>query len=178
MSIVAVHGPNTFGSKGVVGGPGPVTATVSPTNGLIWTFTLDGPTTRAEADFDWAFPGGTPATVADDSTPAAVTYAAAGSKTATLTVTGAGTGNNPYPPAGSYPITFTAVAGAGPQSGLMSAPPDEDEEEFFDPADYTVAEVEEYAEANPDQIDELLAAEEAGKNRTTLVAWLEARLAE
>lgn len=253
MSIVAVHGPPTFGSR-AVSETGSVMATVDPTNGLKWDFKLDATTTRSDQDFSWAFPPNgtpTPQLLAD---PAVVTYATAGSKTATLTVTNtARTVSNKaltsnvatitttathgfkvgqsvvvagvdatfngtytivatpsgttftyaktaanvtstasggsvtsdaagYPAAGSYPMTITAVAGAGPTSGLMSAPPEggeggelpPDEEDIFDPADYTVAEVMEYAEANPDQVDDLIAAEEAGKARSTLLSQLEA----
>jgi hypothetical protein len=38
----------------------------------------------------------------------------------------------------------------------------------FDPGEHTVAEVEEYLSANPGETDAVLAAERAGKNRTTL----------
>lgn len=264
MSIVAVHGPNTFGSKALLEA-GPVLTRVSPTNGLIWDFSLDDSTTRPDQDFSWAFPSDgtpTPQTVAD---PTPVTYASAGSKTATLTVsntsrtvsnkaltnnvatltttathgfkvgqsvtvagvdatfngtytiastpsgttftypltaanvastasggtvTSATTG---YPAAGSYPITLTAIAGTGPQTGLMSAPsggeepsPEESEsvpspaagevppeETGYDPGEHTVDEVVTYAEAHPDDVGDLLAAEEMGKNRSTLIARLE-----
>ena len=187
MSIVTVHGPNTFGSRGVVEA-GAVMATVNPANGLIWDFRLDRPTTRLAADFSWAFPpNGTPTPQAViDPTP--VTYATAGSKTATLTVTGAGAGANPYPPAGSYPITITAVSGAAPM--LMGAPeegeepsPEEEIEEAegeshvnvaFDPGAHTIAEVLAFVDENPDQVREMIDAEEAGKNRSTLITQLEA----
>lgn len=43
----------------------------------------------------------------------------------------------------------------------------------FDPAAHTVTEVIGYAEDNPDQIEEILAAEQAGKARTTLTSHLE-----
>jgi PKD repeat protein len=110
VSIVSVHGPQTFGSKAVVGA-GPVQASVNPSNGLIWNFQLAKPSNRPAADFDWAFPGGTPAAQADSKGPVAVTYAAAGSKTATLTVSGASTEE---PVNGSYPVTVTAVSGVAP----------------------------------------------------------------
>lgn len=45
----------------------------------------------------------------------------------------------------------------------------------FDPADHTVAEVEEHVAANPDQRAAVLKAERKGKNRTTLVDSLEAQ---
>ena len=43
------------------------------------------------------------------------------------------------------------------------------------PGRATVAEVKAYVEANPDELDAVLAAETAGKNRSTLVDWLEAQ---
>jgi hypothetical protein len=43
----------------------------------------------------------------------------------------------------------------------------------FDPGEHTVAEVEDYVAKHPDQADAVLAAEQAGKNRTTLVSSLE-----
>ena len=39
----------------------------------------------------------------------------------------------------------------------------------FDPGEHTVAEVEAYLAEHPDETDTVLAAEAAGKNRTTLV---------
>lgn len=247
MSIVAVHGPNTFGSKALVEA-GPVMATASATNGLIWTFRFDLPTTRPDQDFSWAFPPNgtpTPQTVA---APTAVTYATAGSKTATATVTnvsrtvsnkaltsnvatlttsatsgfkvgqsvvvsgvdatfngtytilstptgttftyactaanvtsaasGGTVASDPaqYPAAGAYPVTITAAAGAGPTSGLLMAGEGAQYSTGYDPAEHTVAEVEEYARDHPDEVETLLDAEEAGKNRTTLVSFLEAQL--
>jgi PKD repeat protein len=86
MSIVAVHGPNTFGSQ-AVRQAGAVMGTVDPTNGLKWDFKLAASTPRSDQDFSWAFPTDgtpTPQLLAD---PAVVTYATPGSKTATLTVT-------------------------------------------------------------------------------------------
>ena len=44
----------------------------------------------------------------------------------------------------------------------------------FDPAEYTVEGVVEYAEANPTELDDIIAAEREGKNRTTLLSQLEA----
>jgi hypothetical protein len=77
MSIVAVHGPNTFGSRAVQE-TGPLLGTVDPTNGLKWDFKIDGTTTRSAQDFAWTFPPDgtpTPQNVAD---PTVVTYAAVG----------------------------------------------------------------------------------------------------
>jgi hypothetical protein len=182
MSIVTVHGPYTFGSKAIVE-RGPLVGTVNPANGLIWDFRLDGATTRANADFSWAFPAdGTPTPQAL-ANPTPVTYATPGTKTVTLTVTGAGTGANPYPPAGVYTVTINAVAGVAP---LMveeeeaavpteAAAPAEAEAatEVYVPGDHTVAEVQAYVTAHPDELEAVYEAEVAGKNRSTLVVWLE-----
>lgn len=46
-------------------------------------------------------------------------------------------------------------------------------EEGYDPSEHTVTEVIGYVEDNPDQVEEILAAEQAGKARTTLVSHLE-----
>jgi len=67
------------------------------------------------------------------------------------------------------PEGFQALAAGGEGEGEGAAEP-----ESYDPADYTVAEVQAYVEANPDQRDEVWALESEGKNRTTLIAWLEA----
>jgi len=49
-----------------------------------------------------------------------------------------------------------------------------DVEGGFDPGDHTVAEVIAYAAEHPDQLDDIQAAETAGKARSTLLAGLEA----
>jgi hypothetical protein len=43
----------------------------------------------------------------------------------------------------------------------------------FDPSQHTIAEVQDYVTANPDQASAVRAAELAGKNRSTLLAWLD-----
>jgi hypothetical protein len=57
------------------------------------------------------------------------------------------------------------------------APDPEDEPEFepdedFDPADHTIDEVKAFVTDWPDSRDDVLEAEEGGKNRVTLVDWL------
>jgi hypothetical protein len=184
MSIVSVHGPYTFGSKAVTE-VGPAMATVNPTNGLIWTFKLDQASTRT-ASLAWTFPTGTPASATGPG-PHTVTYAGAGSKANTMVATGAGEGVNPYPAAGTTNLPVTAVAGSGGAGmSLLSAPggdeggeePPPEENGEYDPGEYTIPEVEAYVDAYPDQTEDVLDAEVAGKNRSTLVAWLEARLPE
>ena len=200
MSMVTVHGPYTFGSKSLVEA-GPVQATVTPANKQIWTFRLDGATTRVAGDFLWTFPTGTPAT-APGPGPHTVTFAGTGNKAVTCAVTGAGTGANPYPPAATYPLPITIPAtGPAPLMGEQE-PTDaeeiipepsvgpaaegyvgEDTEEIpvvssevpiaYDPAAHTVSEVQTYAAEHPDQMEDIYEAEVAGKARATLVTWLE-----
>jgi hypothetical protein len=57
-------------------------------------------------------------------------------------------------------------------------PPSEqaDVEVAYDPGAHTVPEVIEFAENNPDQVQALIDAEVAGKNRATLLPHLEALL--
>ena len=108
MSIVAVHGPNTMGSTSMAEA-GPANAQANPANGLAWSFSAD-PSARPAADFDWNFgSGATPATQADSKGPVAVTYSTAGTKTVTLTVSGA---NPPPPENGVYVMGIQAKAGA------------------------------------------------------------------
>jgi hypothetical protein len=56
--------------------------------------------------------------------------------------------------------------------GPGEPPVEEPAEETFDPADYNIAQVKDFVEANPDLRADVLASEEAGKNRSTLIEWL------
>jgi hypothetical protein len=47
-------------------------------------------------------------------------------------------------------------------------------DDTFDPSANSVADVKAYVEANPDERDTVLAAEQAGKGRVTLIDWLSA----
>jgi len=179
MSIVTVHGPNTMYSKGVVqNASGTASATVSPTNGLIWTFKAKDQS-QVAANYDWAYTGlgGTPASPIADTKSPTITFAGAGTATVTLTLNGVA----------QAPITVKPVVGTGPTSGLMSLPPEDDEQQSlddgdedppeidvgFDPAAHTITEVEDFVNEHPDEAIDVLDLEEAGKNRVTLVAWLE-----
>lgn len=53
------------------------------------------------------------------------------------------------------------------------AEPESDEVEEYDPSSHTVADVEAYAAAHPDEIGDILASEQEGQNRSTLVSKLE-----
>ena len=71
------------------------------------------------------------------------------------------------------------IAGPSATAEGEAAPGEADAgaEEAFDPGDYTIDQVLAYVDANPDEVDSVLAAEEAGKARSTLITQLEARQA-
>lgn len=70
------------------------------------------------------------------------------------------------------------AAGAEGEPAAEEAPVEEPaaeevvEEELFDPYDYTVVQVQQFVNDNPDEAQAVLDAELAGKNRSTLVDWL------
>lgn len=45
-------------------------------------------------------------------------------------------------------------------------------EDYYDPADYTAAQVKEFVEAHSELAEDILASESEGKNRQSLVKWL------
>lgn len=47
--------------------------------------------------------------------------------------------------------------------------------EVYDPSEHTVDEVKSYVEEHPDECEAVLDAEQEGKDRITLVEWLEAQ---
>jgi hypothetical protein len=180
MSMVTVHGPYTMYSRAVVqNASGSARATVNPSNGLIWTF-VPRDQSQPAANYDWAYTGltGVPATPVNDTMSPTVTFAGAGTATVTLTLNGVA----------QAPITINAVAGTGgagvslleaEEGGGDEPPPDDGGTEApevavgYDPGAHTVPEVEQFAQDNPDQLEEIIAAEEAGKARVTLLSFLE-----
>lgn len=94
-------------------------------------------------------------------------------------VTGVGTGfgyrgqkaesasTPPKPTAGSSP----PKAAAAPKAEEPAE--EEPESEEFDPADHTIDDVKAYVEANPEEAADILSMEEGGKDRSTLIEWLE-----
>ena len=185
MSMVSVHGPNTMytDAPGVIpSSPAGATSTQSPSNGLVFNMATTGPRGGASpADYAWtASASGVCNPTTGASTVVTFPGAAAGSnQTITLTVSGAGT-----PPLanGSYVTTVRPVTGqpkmveAGQQQVQVEELPPEhqaDVEVAYDPGAHTVPEVIEFAEQNPDQVQALLAAERAGKDRSTLLNHLE-----
>ena len=104
-----------------------------------------------------------------------MTFTGAGAVTIICTVA-AGAG----PPAGgTYTISGTTTAGV-PRMARTSAPEESDDDDDesglqvgFDPAAHTVDEVKAYADEHPDDISDLLEAEIAGKDRSSLVSYLE-----
>jgi hypothetical protein len=185
MSMVTVHGPYTMYSKAVVGNSnGSARATVNPANGLIWTL-IPTDQSQVAANYDWAYTGsstaGPTSPIADTKNPAPITFAA-GPHTITLTLNGVA----------QPPFVINAVAGVAPM--MMMTPPDggdgeepPPEDEYdpnapdqdyevqvgYDPAAHTVTEVIGYVEDNPDQLEDVIAAERAGKDRVTLITHLE-----
>lgn len=188
MSIVAVHGPNTFGSKSIVSNTtGSAYAIVNPANGLIWTL-YPKDQSQVAANYDWTYTpaGGAPASPINDTKTPTITFTA-GVKTVTLTLNGVA----------QPTFQITAAAGVAPlmapeeevQTSQRSEEPqtswdnagDGEQTEHgagelqvgYDPAAHTVTEVIGFVEDNPDQLDDILLAEEEGKNRTTLISHLE-----
>ena len=181
MSLVTIHGPYTMymqGGGGVTASVPPgARATVNPTNGLIVTFTCEG--SRPSGDLTWAFGSGASPATGNGVGPIVVTYSGPGTKAVTLTVAGAGA-----PPPANGVLNMSVVVAGGtlrsvphdvPEASQQSAEPEPevDVDVGYDPAAHTVDEVVEFAEAHPDQVDEILAAEQAGKNRSTLTSHLE-----
>lgn len=191
MSIVSVHGPNTFGSKSVVqNASGTVTATASnAANGLVWTFNARDQS-QVAANYDWAYTPttGTPASPINDTKSPTITFTSAGTYNVTLTLNGVA----------QPPITVTAVAGTAPKAFTDEGEPVQEEEPVppnasasltstdgqvqpeaghveagYDPAAHTVTEVIGFVEDNPDQLENILLAEEEGKSRSTLISHLE-----
>jgi hypothetical protein len=113
MSIVAVHGPHTFGSKALVQ-TGPAQAVADPVDGMKWTFSVSPPSSRPAGDFDWTYTpaGGAPASPINDTKgPHTITFTGPGVKTVTLTVSG----TQGIPANGTYVMGINAQAGAGPK---------------------------------------------------------------
>jgi hypothetical protein len=75
------------------------------------------------------------------------------------------------------PIGGPAIGPSGTAVGEGEVPEAPAEGEEFDPSGYTIDQVLAYVDANPDEVDSVLAAEEAGKARSTLITQLEARQA-
>lgn len=173
MSQATIHHPSSYGYSGQVGLPATVTGGVSA------TFSWQNLTPTTGYTVTWG--GGAPATDtftsdAAGAGSAAHTYA---NGTYTQTVTNTATGQIvakrtftvPYAGPGGFAPRMAeggGEEGAGPQS--MSV--DNGNGDYFDPADYSIPEVLSWAEENPDQLDNLIEAEEAGKARVTLLAQL------
>lgn len=108
-------------------------------------------------------------------------YAKVNADVGTVVATGTATPSGLTPAAGAYTIAVTAVSGRPkvaedePEPQALESAPEvsSDVDVGYDPAAHTVDEVVEYAEAHPDQVPDILAAEEAGKNRSTLLSHLE-----
>lgn len=171
MSQVTVHHPSSYGFSGSVGLPATVTG------GSSATFSYQSLTPGAHT-ITWG--GGSPTTdamtVAADGTGTATHTYPAGSGTYVQFVTENATGRR----VAQRTITLPYSGGAGFLPRSMPPLPGGDEgegdDEEFDPFDHTIAEVEAYVDEHPDETQGILDAEIAGKNRVTLVNWLQAQL--
>lgn len=169
MSIVAVHGPNTFGSRApggfgapatpTAGVPAPAKVTVDPTDGTKWTVLVTRPgvngagAARTAADFDWTYTGivGVPASgsagLTDKLGPVVVDFTDPGAgvtTNATLTLTIAGTAGTGDPMSGVYTWTLPVKAGAVSPSLLMAQQQEEEP-----PTEYSTQALEEAGPFDP-----------------------------
>jgi hypothetical protein len=178
MSIVAVHGPQTFGSKNVWNSTKTFQAMAVTADGTKWRF-VPTDTGQVAANYDWAWAhtsgtaGGSPASPLNDTKVAEFTFPAGpATKTITLTLNGVA-----QP---TIVITIPAAGATGSPMMLKGGESSPEEESppagapvGFDPAAHTVDEVEEYVTEHPDLAQDVYDAEVEGKNRITLVTWLE-----
>jgi hypothetical protein len=180
MSIVAVHGSQTFGSKNVFNSTKTFQAFAVTADGTKWRFVpVDQGQVAANYDWAWAHTsgtaGGSPASpVLNTMIPEFTFPAGPATKTITLTLNGIA-----QP---TLVITIPAAGATGSPMMLMEGEEDEVTQEVlvteevpvgYDPAAHTVGEVQEYVSEHPDELDEIYEAECAGKNRSSLVTWLE-----
>jgi hypothetical protein len=177
VSQVAIHHPSSYGFSGQVGFP------ASVTGGTVATFSFQSLLPGAHT-ITWA--GGAPATsamtVAGNGTGSATHTYPAGPGTYKMYVTEDATGRRvaqrtivlPYAGGVSFGPSGTSVSnGDGESAAPTSEPPPPEIPVGFDPGAHTVNEVEDYVTAQPDERDAVLAAEQAGRDRVTLVSWLE-----
>jgi hypothetical protein len=71
--------------------------------------------------------------------------------------------------AGRAATVFESTTDDLPNNSVPETEAEPVSDEAYDPAEHTVDEVLAYAEEHPDEVDDIAAAEEAGKNRTTLL---------
>jgi PKD domain/IPT/TIG domain len=81
-----------------------------------------------------------------------------------------GSTRHTFPSAGTYTVTVTM--GATVAQDTVTLPPLA-RAEGYDPGEHTVVEVKAYVDEHPDEAADILAAEQGGQNRTTLVSYLE-----
>lgn len=186
MSMVAVHGPNTWGSMGASGGGGMVvtntggTVTADPTNGRRFTFAGAGD--RAAADYDWSFSGGAAVAAQPNLKTGTVNFTDDGPKVITLTLGSSG-GTTPAP--GTYTFNVVATAGGGPRAEAPTEPPpdtvyDESAYAAFILADHSINEVKDFLghyALTAEDWNNLVTEESEGANRITLLDWLNTHLA-
>ena len=187
MSQVTIHHPSSYGYSGQVGFPATVTANVSAT----YSYQNLDPSTGYTIVWGDATGNGSFTSSATGTGSVAHTYVSNGTYTQTVTNTATGqivakrTITVPYAGgAGFAPRMVEHGDGGGepppdfaPRMAQQPAPEPppvngNGNGDYFDPADYTIDEVMAWIEDNPEELDNLIAAEEAGKARVTLLAQL------
>jgi hypothetical protein len=175
VSQATIHHPSSYGYSGQVGLPATITGGVSAT--FSWQ-QLD-PSAPYTVIWGDASGNGSFTSSATGTGSLAHTYA---NGTYTQTVTDTNTGQ--IEAKRTFTVPYAGGGGFAPRS--MPPPPDGGEQQmvqgqsapangngdYFDPADYTIDEVMAWIEDNPDELENLIAAEEAGKARVTLLAQL------
>lgn len=179
MSQATVHHPSSYGYSGQVGLPATVTG------GTAATFSYQSLTPGAHT-ITWG--GGAPTT--DPMTVAAngvgsaahtypagpgtyvqyVTEDATSRRVAQRTITLPYSGGAGFAPRDVQPEQLSETVDSNPE------PEQQDLGAGFDPAAHTVQEVEDFVLENPDQAESILALEEEGKGRVTLITWLESQV--
>jgi hypothetical protein len=116
-----------------------------------------------------------------------LTYACTGADVSSGATTGTVTSaSTQYPAAGTYTVVVPVATGTGPSAGLLSASPEDQAEDEtqsetevevgYDPAAHSVDDVKQFVTEHPDEAQAIYDAEEAGKNRATLMSWLEEQM--
>jgi hypothetical protein len=171
VSQATVHHPSSYGFSGQVGLPATITAGAAAT--FSWQ-QLD-PTTGYTVVWGDATGNGSFTSSGTGTGTASHTYAANGTYTQTVTNTATGATSAKR----TFEVPYSGGAGFAPRLAEKPAEPEPESEGVgagFDPAAHTVSEVEDYVNDNPDQAGAILSLEQEGKNRVTLVSWLESQV--
>ena len=182
MSIVTVHGPYMmYGAGGgiVANDPtGVIKTTPVPGNSLQFTFSV-GATSRPGTDITWTWSPAAGSAPASGATGASVTVTFPPNQTTVVTCTVAGAGTPP-PTNGVRQCTVRTGASATPRmaeaavedAGMGGTDVQQAASSLYDPSHHSVTEVMTYVQEHPDEAGAIYDAEDAGRQRSTLLAHL------